>query len=275
MAKVMLIFLSVFVCLLSCFKQDDICFADGTKQYYAKVQSNEVYFYTQPSDIGEFQLFKIPISYFVLLTADANDKFYSCRYGDKVGYVKKDEVTPMNGTPLSPYANFASFRVFALDGIDMRSTPRKTPLNVVTRIGYLEDNLVYYGSIEGDELVPNKSTTWYYCKYINGETQTFGYLSSNFCDQLTNIPLNMEEFEIVEGVLFPLPETPLAPATHLSGTVKTLIIVGVSLPCVVVLYLLIKPTLISEKGGKKTSKQKRIKRKPHGDYFEFDESDLT
>jgi len=256
--------------------QSIILSADETpKQYYAKITRDEVYFFEQPNDSIEFRIFKLPASYFVLLTADANDKFYSCRYGDKTGYVKKEEVTPMNGTPLSPYANFANFRVFALDGIEMRSTPRKNPLNVITKISYLEDNLLYYGSIEGDELVPKKSTIWYYCKFIDEDQSQFGYLYSSFCDELTNIPLNMEEFDKIEGDLFPLPVAPNSPSTHLSGTAKTLIIVGVSLPCVVILYLLIKPTLINEKSSKHSNKHKHVRRKRHGDYFEFDENDLT
>ncbi len=278
MTKIIFSFLTILFSLIawSFPAQSNLLNADETaRQYYAKITRDEVYFFEQPNDSTEFRLFKLPASYFVLLTADANDKFYSCRYGDKTGYVKKDEVTAMYGTPLSPYANFANFRVFALDGIEMRSTPRKNPLNVITKIPYLEDNLLYYGSIEGDELVPKKSSIWYYCKYINDEQSQFGYLYSSFCDEMANIPLNMEEFDKVEGELFPLPVQPNTPSTHLSGTAKTLIIVGVSLPCVVILYLLIKPTLINEKSNKRSTKSKPARRKRHGDYFEFDENDLT
>ena len=244
------------------------------KSYYAKINSDEVYFYEQPNDSETFRKFKLPASYFVLLTADANDKFYSCRYGDLNGYVKKEEVVAMNGTPATPYANFASFRVFALDGIELRSTPYKNPLNVVSKISYLEDNLIYYGSIEGDQLIPKKTKMWYYCKYITEEQTQYGYLYSTFCDELTNIPLNMETFDKIEGELFPVTKPEAQPSKSLSGTVKTLIVVGVSLPCVVIIYLLIKPTLITDSANKK-HKQKVRKKRRHGDYFEFDENDLT
>ncbi len=258
---------------VSLYKKSETSFSQ--EQYYAKIQTDSVYLYTQPNQSNEFRLFRLPTSYFVLLTAEANNEFYSCKYGDVTGYVKKEEVTAMNGTPVSPYANFANFRVFALDGLEMRSSPYKTPLNVLTEVGYLEDNLIYYGSIEGDQLIPKKSNTWYYCKYISENENYFGYLYSTFCDELTEIPLNMETFSKVEGELFPITIPEKKPSSELSGTAKTLIIVGVSLPCVLILYLLIKPTLITEKSNKKQSRIKaKIKRK-RGDYFEFDESDLT
>ena len=247
-------------------------FSYSQTQYYAKIQTDSVYLYTQPNQSDEFKLFCLPTSYFVLLTAEANNDFYSCKYGDINGYVKKEEVTAMNGTPVSPYANFASFRVFSLDGLEMRSTPYKTPLNILTKVNYLEDNLIYYGSIEGDELIPKKSKTWYYCKYINDNDIYYGYLNSTFCDELSEIPLNMETFTKIEGTLFPVKtQTQPPPSSELSGTAKTLIIIGVSLPCVLILYLLIKPTLILERTDKKKAKSKRKR----GDYFEFDENDLT
>lgn len=264
----------IFLAMLSSPRQNFSTYADSPKQYYAKIQADEVYFFDQPNDSDEFKKFKLPTSYFVLLTADANNNFYSCKYGDLNGYIKKSEVTPMSGTPVTPYANFASFRVFALDGLDMRSTPYKTPLNVIKRVNYLEDNLIYYGSIDGDQLIPKKTKTWYYCKFVSTESSEFGYLYSALCDELTQIPLNLEVFDKIEGELFPLPSPTPTPSTSLSGTAKTLIIVGVSLPCVLIIYLLIKPTLISETNSK-SKKSKSRKRKRHGDYFEFDEHDLT
>lgn len=266
----------LFGFMLFAFQNNPSLLADETRQYYAKISSDEVYLYSQPNESNDFREFKLPTSYFVLLTAEANNRFYSCKYGDVNGYIKKEDVLPMNGTPVKPYANFATTYVLAPDGIDMRSTPYKTPVNVVARLGFLEDNILFYGSLEGDNFIPKKTNIWYYCKYINPTTSQsqFGYLYSFYCDT-PEIPLNMEEFAIVEGNLFPslAPQTP-KPSTSLSGTAKTLIIVGVSLPCVVILYLLIKPTLITEKSNKR-QKSKPVKKKRHGDYFEFDESDLN
>ncbi len=248
---------------------------ESNKQYYAKVNKDEVYFFTQPNEASEFRLFKIPTSYFVLLTAEANDKFYSCSYGDKIGYVKKDDVLPMNGTPLSPYANTTTTRIIAPDGLDMRSSPVKNPLNIVARLNFLEDNILFYGMLDGDDFIPGNTKTWYYCKYINPTTSQiqFGYFYSYYCDQ-PNLSINMEEFPLIEGELFPVTPTKPQPSSSLSGTVKTLIIIGVSLPCVVILYLLIKPTLIAEHSNKKSKAKAKPKRR-HGDYYEFDESDLN
>lgn len=247
---------------------DKSVFASESKSFYAKIL-DEAYLYSQSIDSKEYRTFKLPLDYYVLLTGQANQDFYICRYSDVMGYVKKSDVDPKEGTPSVAFADFAKVTIKAPDGFDLRSSPNNID-NKLVHLNFLEDNVYYYGELEGEDYVPGLTKKWYYCKYVKDDKKHFGYVYSDYCYNLTPIPPNEEYLPSITPV-FSNVEGSSANATSLSGTAKTLIIIGVCLPCLVVLYLLIKPTLIStsKKGQKIKSKRK------HGDYFEFDESDLN
>lgn len=241
----------------------------ASQSYYAKVQQEDVYFYSLPYDESENRLFEIPVTYFVILTGDATDQFYSANYQDIEGYVKKTEVVAMDGTPIKPFPN-SYFRVYATDGLGIYLYPNSVNEYKIDTIPYLTENITYYGQMQGNEFVPNKSDIWYYCKY-NGEKTVYGYVSSVFCDQLLpEIGTNYETFTIITNPSFSSNNNL---AGGLSPVAMTFIIIGVSLPCLVVFYLLIKPSWMKDKVL--NEKPKSLKRKRHGDYFEFDENDLN
>ncbi len=233
------------------------------EEYFAKVDTSGIYFYSTMDESGK--LFELPSSYYVRLTGKADNTFYSASYMDKIGYVKINEVKPINGTPKNPYAT-ASFRVFDIEGLGLYKSPKLTDEQIITTVPYLTSTLSYYGKIEGDS-IPNKSNYWYYCKFTGAEGTYQGYLYSVFCDQLSSIPINNENFPFITGEIF---DTKLTQASPLSDTAKTFIIIGVSLPCALLIYLLIKPTI----SGQIKIKHKKT-RKRHRDYFEFDENDLA
>ena len=251
---------TLFILLYFCIAPLFSSFTNAENYYYAKIMDDSVYLYSQPIDDSGYYLFSIPESYFVLLLDEENDDFYYAKYDDVYGYVKKSEVVAMNGTPSSPFAS-SQFRIFALEGMGMYSSPYFLDENNLTNIPYLTDDLVYYGEIEG-QAIPDKSNIWYYCDY-RGEK---GYVYSVFCDSL-EINLNNEYFDVIESPFF---EDTTAP---LSSVAMTFIIIGVSLPCIVVIYLLIKPTFSKDKVL--NNKPKFPKKKRHGDYYEFVESDLN
>lgn len=229
--------------------------------YYAKVMEENVYLYSQPIDDAQYFMFSIPESYFVLLLGQENEDFFYAQYDDLFGYVKKDEVVVMDGTPAQPFAS-SQFRIFALEGMGLYSSPYFNNESILLEIPFLADNLVYYGNIQGQS-IPGKSGIWYYCSY-QGEK---GYVYSVFCDNL-DVTVNNEMFNVVDSPFFDD-----GSPNSLSPVAMTFIIIGVSLPCVVVIYLLIKPTFTREKVLDNNSKIH--KRKRHGDYYEFDESDLN
>lgn len=261
-----------FLCLIFCFVIVILVSNSFTPQMkaeaqssgvYAKVLYNNVYFYSLPQESEENKLFILPKTYFVNLKTSKNEQFYYCQYKDIFGYVKKEAVSPMQGTPKQPFAS-ASFRVFSLEGIGIFKRPNMSE-EKLDIIPYLSEQLIYYGSLQGEEAIPGKSNQWYYAKY--SKTSTIGFVYSVFCDQLSTINENTETFEIIHGPLFDS-----QPASEgLSNIAMTFIIIGVSLPCLIVLYLLVKPTMIKDKITNPKPKLQKHRR----DYYEFDESDLN
>lgn len=239
--------------------------ADADEYYYAKVEQGGVFIYSAPDETSP--LFEIPTSYFVKLTGSENEGFYKASYQDITGYIKKDSVSPMQGDPASPYA-LASLRVFSLEGLGLFKTPALQTENLIINVPYLTAGITYYGKLEGSA-VPNKSNIWYYCKYSTASSSETGYLYSVFCDELTQIPVNNEFLPVITTPIFQPKNS--SPSKGLSDVAKTFIILGVSLPCALIIYLLIKPTLSPNHATHKSPKRKRR----HGDYFEFDENDLA
>ena len=246
--------------------------ASSDEIIYARITTNNVCFYSAPSESSA--LFYIPNSYFVQLLDNAGDEFYSARYSDLFGYVKKSEVSPVKGTPINPYAEKISFRVISLNGLELRSVPKSTsPFEIVDNVPFLETDLVYYGTMLGDSLVPECTNIWYYCKYLDGTRSSMGYLYSLFCDKLTNIPTNTEVLEIRTEPIFVEEENPGHNSTlNFSSPTQILIVVAVCLPCLLIIYLLFKPTKIANKEVEaKNAKTKKIKRLKRSDYYEIDD----
>ena len=260
MKKIFMLFFAIFLSIMSFNFNQQTSFAEIV--YYAKIQSENVFMYSSPNENSK--LFLLPETYFVKLINEGDENFYYCNYKDIKGYVKKSQVIVMNGTPSHPYAE-GMFRIFSLEGLGIYSSPKMTDENFLTTIPYLTDDLIYYGSINGQEVIPNKSNQWVYCKY-NDATGISGYVYSVFCD-LPKITANDETFEVITN-----PFNPIRKPKEMSAVSMGFIIVGVSFPCLIVLFLLIKPTILKDKLN--TAKPK-LRAKRNRDYFEFDDSDLN
>ena len=255
-----ILFILILFLPLVCLQNFSIASADEV--YYAKINSESAFLYSSPNE--ENSLFLLPKTYFVKLINEANKDYYFCSYKDIKGYVKKNDVLAMNGLPSQPYLD-GLFRTFSLDGLGLYSSPSYSQENLLATIPYLTDNLVFYGEIQGQELVPEKGKKWIYCKY--SDQNIFGYVYSVFCDKLPSFTQNYETFETIEN---PFEKTSIA--KELSPVAMGFIIAGVTIPCVIVLFLLIKPTLNKEKLN---NLKPKFKAKRNRDYFEFDDSDLN
>lgn len=168
-------------------------------------------------------------------------------------------------TPVHPYVE-GLFRTFSLEGQQLYSSPYLNTQKCLATIPYLTDNLVYYGTLLGQEVIPDKGKEWIYCKYTQEEA-ICGYVYSVFCDKVPKITTNNENFEIITS-----PFSNTQKPQKLSSVAIGFIIAGVAIPCLVVLFLLIQPTLNKEKLN--TLKPK-LRAKRNRDYFEFDDSDLN
>ena len=272
--------------LFFCPINQGIVFAEE-KTYYGRAISKDIAFYSTPISSDENILFFVPKTYFVKIISDENDIFYKASYMNEIfGYIKKTDMSYIDKTPTTPYANQISFRVFTPSGANLRKTPNESlgATNLITTIPFLETNLLFIGNINGEEAISYKGTTWYYCKYIKDNISNFGYVYSPLCDMLTPIPENTETFEYV------LPDfdstivgqiSDKSDFLTLSSPAQIAIIIGVSLPCIIIIYFLFKPTKISMQTTKnksnndsvkkkKTKTKKKIKRLKGSDYYELD-----
>ncbi len=276
--KTLLLILMMSLYLFSTQKEAK-ALADTT--YFAQIVNEETYIYSSP-DIGEnnSEIFSLPKTYFVELLSIANDTYYHAKYKDIYGYVKKDSVQPIVGTPTTPYLTGISFRVFVPSGANLRATPENLgSTNLIHSIPFLETNLEYYGTINGEEAITKKGSVWYYCKYYMNNLTYMGYVYAPLCDCLSTINLNSEEVEFITGELEfeqinqPSGENGLE---NLSSTSQSLIIIAVSLPCLLFIYLLFKPSTIARKDSKtnkiaRSNPHAKISRLKHSDYFELDD----
>lgn len=250
-------FISVLFLTVLCWINFPCNIAQASDFYWAKVTSENSLFYAQPDN--QSGLFVLPKTYFVKLV-DEDENFYKAEYKELSGFVKKEDVLPMNGTPICPYF-VETFRVFLPSGAGLYPSTKMATETQILTIPYLYENLVFYGSIEGQTAVPDKSNIWHYCRYED----EYGYVYSAFVDKLSTPPINNETFEKAD-VAFSKKE-----AKPLSESALAFIIIGVSLPTLAVLYLLVKPNLSTSQPRREKSKYKARKKR---DYFEFDPSDL-
>lgn len=282
----LLVFCLTFVFIFCNSLQSFSVFANNTNQQFARVLKSGVKLYRNPIETEEYSnvYFLIPKTYFVELLESSNDLFYKAKYMNVDGYVRKSDVRCIAGVPKTPYANKIGFRIFSLGGLNLRDEPgiSRGIFSVVETIPYLCIDLQFFGEIEGEQAVPKKGTTWYYCRYIKGSMEFYGYVYSEFCDEKTEIEDNKEVFEYITEPNFstiPAGNENIKPNDGLNfsdfSTLKqALIIVAVCVPCFVIVYLLFKPTKITvnalDNDGKKTFKSKKIKRKRGQDYYEYD-----
>ena len=107
---------------------------------------------------------------------------------------------------------------------------------------------------------------------------------SPLCDCLTPIPKNQEIVEYLSGKLeFNQTNQTITQNQFegLSNTAQTIIIVAISLPCLLFIYLLFKPTRMVESAKENTSKtthrthstrpKRKISKLKNSDYFELDD----
>ena len=243
--------------------------------YYARIMYDEVYLYKAPIEVEDYSniYFSLPRTYFVELLESSNNQFYKVNYLSFTGYVKKDVVQTIVGKPITPYLENQNFRVYSEQSRDMRSEP-STLSGSSSQIVYIplySRNLTYYGTIRGEQLVDGRTNIWYYCKYLDGTSSTMGFLYSLFCDKLTNIPTNTEILEIRTEPIFVEKENTGAISTiNFSSPTQILIVVAVCMPCLLIIYLLFKPTKITNKENSKEN-VKKIKRLRKSDYYEIDD----
>lgn len=258
MKKIFLISALIF-CLFG--QQTNVAHA-ANQSYYAKVENSGTFLYSTQSESSA--MFEIPTSYFVKVEG-FGDVFYKASYNGISGYVKKSTISLMNGTPQKPYAQ-ATFKLFVSNYMYANASQNSSVVCSVNTT----DILNYVGKKDGEQ-VNSSSNVWYYCRLNRDGQEYCGYVFSGITDYLSTIPLNTESFESIS-------ETTITDDTQslhgLSTKTKIMLIISISIPSVMILYFLIRPSKIMQVTANKRQIKQEKRQRRHGDYFEFDESDL-
>lgn len=240
-------------------------YATTTETYFARVTQNGCYLYINPINVEDYSniYFELPKSYFVELLSSYNEQFYFAKYLDINGYVKKEQVKAIMGTPSKAYLNNVSFRVYAELSRDLRSEPCNTNgTNAqVCYIPLYTKNLTFYGKIRGISLIDGRTDIWYYCKYT-ADKEYYGYVYSDFCDngagKEISIPLNTEEVVYISNPTFGENHKEIT-AIPVESKTTWLIIAVLTLPVLVFILLLLK-------GSKLVKREKTATKKEVCDY---------
>ncbi len=225
---------------------------EDTSTYYARIMYDGVYLYKNAidSDIYSNVYFELPKTYFVMLLGSENSSFFKVQYLDFTGYVKKDNVQAVAGTPSKPYLDNISFRVYAELSRDMRSEPT-TSNGSSSQVIYLplySYNLTYYGCISGATLVDERTDIWYFCKY-SADQDYYGYVYSDFCDKMTTISNNTEEVTYIDYPDFSASTatTEASSSLDIDDSATGIIIAVLIVPAIIFLFLIIKSGTLLKK----------------------------
>ena len=224
--------------------------------YYARILFDQVYLYKSAIDDNSTSniYFELPKSYFVKLT-NKHGEFYEAVYQNITGYVKKDSVQAVANTPSNPYLDNITFRVYADLSEKIYSHPKSNSA-LITQIPPLTKNIKYYGKIDGERLIEGRTNIWYYCKF-SADVDYYGYVYSDFCDEMTPITINNEELKYVSNPTFE-PKTEKINAIPKDSNVVGIIVGILSIPALIFILMVMKGTRIMS--------QDKIKRKEIVDY---------
>ena len=240
---------TLFILLLFFQNSTAVVSASGQQTYFARIMFDDVMLYKSPVDSADNSniYFELPKTYFVELVNLVNEDFYEVNYANFHGYVKTDKVQAIRETPKTPYLENVSFRVYAEMSRNLRTEPNTTAgtSSQVAFIPLLCRNLIYYGSIEGECLIEGRTSTWYYCKFT-ADKDYYGYVYSDFCDEMTPIVTNSEEVTYTTNPDFKPEEIE---KTSIPTNDKSVgIIVGIlAVPALVFLFMIVKSRNILSK----------------------------
>lgn len=219
--------------------------------YFAQIQIDDVYFF---ADKGSQPIFEIPKTYYIKLLEDEIDGYYKAQYMGATGYVRANEIQCVEGYPERPYLDYVNFRILAEQSAELRSEPSRVKgINtLIVELPLYETNFIFYGTIEGEEVVPSRGNEWYYTSYRKNGVTEFGYVYSGLTDMfspftenaLSLYPIPKHNWQIITEDEIVLPN--FEPPT----TSELAIILAIIIPSLLLLLIMFKT------GGKKVKHAK-------------------
>jgi len=229
----------ILILFLQC--QPIVVNAYETPTYYARILFEQVYLYKSPNldNSSENIYFEVPKTYFVQLLSE-NDNFYEAKYQNFIGYVKKDSVQAVAGTPNQPFLNNISFRVYSELSQNIWSQPTtQNNSQTIIKIPNLTKNISYIGKVNGQCLIEGRTNIWFFCKYTNANKDYFGYVYSDFCDEMTNFNDNTEELNYISNPTFEV-NTQITNSIPQNNNSVGIIIGIISIPAIIFVFMLMR-----------------------------------
>ena len=222
---------------------------------YLRITNANTYLYRAPLENAETDnlYFLLPQTYFVELLGEPTSTFYCVGYQGITGFVLKNDVQRVYGTPVQPFPSNITFQIEGVANAIIRSGPNKDTGTYLGVVPFNAASVEYLGSITGQQAMPNLGSLWYYARYVSYEQGTItGYVYAALAKGLPSIVPNTED-------LLTVPSNPtnddVLPA-ELSDPSTWLLIGLISLPAIFLLYMLFKPT---KKGkSKRTAPQQQL-----------------
>ena len=208
--------------------------------YYRIIGENTI-LYRTPLESNESSnvYFRLPTTYFVKFNSAYDELFLNVTYRDFTGYVLADNVERVYSTPVTPYAVGQTFSVQGIANLVLRSEPT-TQSEYIGTIPFNATDIEFFGAIEGEQANPELSNIWYYCRYTSFEQGILtGYVYAPLTQNLVEIPENTEVVDMEpntevngDGVIAP----------ELQNSTSIWLIIGLTIPALILLLLVLKPS---------------------------------
>lgn len=223
-----------------------------TRVKYAKAKESCFLFKTSDVTDASFRnvVFIVPETYFVIVLSDVNTMVKKVQYNNKIGYVSTDSVVEVDFLPINPTLEGVTFDIPDSVGTHLRSAPSAdNNSNVLMVIPAGTKSVNYVASIIGTVPTGGSSNIWYYVIYspMSDPTSVYeGYVYGSKVVNLSEIFINEEGNEEIKTDENDKTESSFV----LNDTVRTVLIVLICLPIILVFVLLVV--------GNKKSKNNKI-----------------
>ena len=150
--------------------------------------------------------FEIENTYFVSIISE-EDNCYKVSYNGINGYITKNAVKRISGTPQNPYPT--NIKLTTNQNCYVRSTPTQNSYNNSITLLTKNTEVEFVGIAHGTNIIDFGDNTWYYIKY--GEV--YGYVFQDYFKSHATIYPNTEEVNttiIEEQIINPLNDTNIA-----------------------------------------------------------------
>ncbi len=225
--------LITFFCFMAvCFTSSTSNIALANTNTWAQVTFKGAYVYKTPEVNNSIKniICVAENTYYVEILSSYNERLYKINYNGTSGYIEKDKVKRVNGTPETPYPNNIKLTTYNKNCY-LRTTPTKEESNIISIIPSNYNGLTFVGTTYGEQIGDFDDNIWYYVEYLG----TKGYIYNEYVSSINTIFPNTEQLSFA-NTDYDVVINPLSDGT------TTLVIVLLSLPTFAILFLLYKKT---------------------------------